>query len=177
MNRESKMNLSDFNCVYEQYVDLVYYTAYDVIHDYHLAQDVCQEVFEKMFFHVNELEMDRIKGWILVTAENTAIDFLRKRNRYREYSEGDPELPRERSDCGEFQKSVERTDFFRYVFAELHEKNPEWYEIILGMDIAGCPAAKMARKLGITENNLRVKRHRAKIWLRKEFGIEIQELF
>ena len=55
------MNLSDFNCVYEQYVDLVYYTAYDVIHDYHLAQDVCQEVFEKMFFHVNELEMDRIK--------------------------------------------------------------------------------------------------------------------
>ena len=65
---------------------------------------------------------------------------------------------------------------FRYVFAELHEKNPEWYEIILGMDIAGCPAAKMARKLGITENNLRVKRHRAKIWLRKEFGIEIQEL-
>ena len=158
MNRESKMNLSDFNCVYEQYVDLVYYTAYDVIHDYHLAQDVCQEVFEKMFFHVNELEMDRIKGWILVTAENTAIDFLRKRNRYREYSEGDPELPRERSDCGEFQKSVERKDFFRYVFAELHEKNPEWYEIILGMDIAGCRRQEWRGSWESTENNLRVKR-------------------
>ena len=39
------------------------------------------------------------------------------------------------------------------------------------------PGGKDGAEAGITENNLRVKRHRAKIWLRKEFGIEIQELF
>ena len=177
MNKVSHMDKSDFNSVYYEYVELVYYVANNVVHDYHLAQDICQEVFGKLYFRIEHLDRSRIKGWILVTAENTAIDFLRQRNRYRECFEKDSsEMPAEHPDYGEFEKKIERKDFFRRVFAALHEKNREWYEIILGMDVAGCPAEQMARELGITENHLRVKRHRAKSWLRQKFNIEIQEL-
>ena len=70
------MNKSDFNYVYYRYVDLAHYVANSVVHDYHLAQDVCQEIFIKLYLNINGLDEERVKGWILVTAENTAIDFL-----------------------------------------------------------------------------------------------------
>ena len=43
------MKNSDFDSLYGEYVDLVHYTAYSMAKDYHLAQDICQEVFEKVF--------------------------------------------------------------------------------------------------------------------------------
>lgn len=56
------MNKSDFNYVYYRYVDLAHYVANSVVHDYHLAQDVCQEIFIKLYLNINGLDEERVKG-------------------------------------------------------------------------------------------------------------------
>ena len=84
------MKISDFDRVYQKYVDLVHYAAYSMVRDYHLAQDVCQEVFIKMYRAIDGLDEKSIKGWLLVVSRLTAIDNLRKRTRRRE-ANPDPE--------------------------------------------------------------------------------------
>ena len=84
------MKISDFDRVYQKYVDLVHYAAYSMVRDYHLAQDVCQEVFIKMYRAIDGLDEKSIKGWLLVVSRLTAIDALRKRTRRRE-ANPDPE--------------------------------------------------------------------------------------
>ena len=42
------MKKEEFEPVYIEYHQMVIHLAYDVLHDYDLAQDVCQEVFMKM---------------------------------------------------------------------------------------------------------------------------------
>ena len=56
------MKISDFDRVYQKYVDLVHYAAYSMVRDYHLAQDVCQEVFIKMYRAIDGLDEKSIKG-------------------------------------------------------------------------------------------------------------------
>ena len=172
------MNKSDSNYVYYRYVDLAHYVANSVVHDYHLAQDVCQEIFIKLYLNINGLDEERVKGWILVTAENTAIDFLRKRDRLRECpgDDGGNLYKGKVPDLDEMQRSIEVKEFGHRLFCALHEKNPDWYEIVMGLDVAELPAKEVARRLGISIANLRVKHHRAREWLKNNFGIGYQEL-
>ena len=39
------MKLSDFNDIYDRYYLMVMKTAFNVLQDYHYAEDICQEVF------------------------------------------------------------------------------------------------------------------------------------
>ena len=172
------MKKSDFNYVYYRYVDLAHYVANSVVHDYHLAQDVCQEVFIKLYLNIHGLDEERVKGWIIVAAENTAIDFVRKRDRLREEPCDDRgNLYRGKvPDLDEIHRNAEIKEFGHRLFCALHEKNPEWYDIVMGLDVAELPPKEVARRLGISIVNLRVKHHRAREWLRNDFGIGFNEL-
>ena len=172
------MKKSDFNYVYYRYVDLAHYVANSVVHDYHLAQDVCQEVFIKLYLNIHGLDEERVKGWIIVAAENTAIDFVRKRDRLREEPCDDRgNLYRGKGpDLDEIHRNAEIKEFGHRLFCALHEKNPEWYDIVMGLDVAELPPKEVARRLGISIVNLRVKHHRAREWLRNNFGIGFNEL-
>jgi RNA polymerase sigma factor (sigma-70 family) len=177
MNGMPAMEKAVFEGIYDRYVDLVCYTACRIVRDYHLAQDVCQEVFEKLYFLKEKPEMQRIKGWLLITTRNTAVDFLRKRKRYRENGESTVEAAGAAGQTlEERQRQTEQREFFCRVLGVLREKNPVWYEIMVDMEVEGHPAGQTARKLGITESNLRVCRCRARKWLREEFELELCEL-
>ena len=172
------MKISDFDRVYQKYVDLVHYAAYSMVRDYHLAQDVCQEVFIKMYRAIDGLDEKSIKGWLLVVSRLTAIDNLRKRTRRRE-ANPDPE----EKDTYHEPYTPDRIldDFLLREFAgnhflALYEKNKEWYEIVMRLDVEGAPTAEVAQELGLSINHLRVKHHRARAWLREHFGKELREL-
>jgi RNA polymerase sigma-70 factor (ECF subfamily) len=74
-----------FNTLYETYYKQVYYSAFSVIRDHFLAQDVVQETFVKVFRRFNTFK-DKAKkdAWLKVISRNTAIDLYRKRLRRQE---------------------------------------------------------------------------------------------
>ena len=45
---------------------------------YHLAQDVAQETLLKMFLHLDYLDDQKIKPWLLVVSQNIAINTMKK---------------------------------------------------------------------------------------------------
>lgn len=171
------MKNSDFDSLYGEYVDLVHYTAYSMAKDYHLAQDICQEVFEKVFRAIRGLNTRNVKGWILVVTRLTAIDFLRKRSRRKEEFFGDAAYGLEPVSPVDIEMEYQRKEFKDELFLALYNKNEMWCEIILQLDVEGVAPAELAQRLGISLNHLRVKHHRAKSWLRSRFGKELEELF
>ena len=167
------MKVSDFDRIYQKYVDLVHYAAYSMVRDYHLAQDVCQDVFIKVYRAIEGLDEESIKGWLLVVTRLTSIDTLRKRTRRREANPETDEAPF----CEDrILDDYLLKEFTSQLFVALYEKNQEWYEIVMKLDVEDAPAAEVARELGVSVNHLRVKHHRARAWLRKEFGSELKEL-
>ena len=172
------MKQSDFDRIYRKYVNLVHSVVRSIVKDYHMTEDICQEVFAKLFCRITWLDEELVKGWLLVVADTT-MDFLRKRKHYKECFVEDYEFVGETasSDSNALLHDLEMKEFNRHLFRALHEKNPEWYEVIMELDVTGIPPKEAARNLGISENNLRVKHYRAKEWIRKKFGIDFQGLF
>ncbi|MFT9488203.1 MAG: RNA polymerase sigma factor [Tepidibacillus sp.] len=65
--------------IFEMFYHRVYNTAYFIIQDRHLAQDVVQETFFKAFQNMHKVEDGhKLGAWLGTIATRTAIDFLRK---------------------------------------------------------------------------------------------------
>ncbi|PWI56672.1 hypothetical protein BM613_12535 [Sulfoacidibacillus thermotolerans] len=60
----------------------VLHVVYGYVHDRHQAEDISQEVFLKVYDHLDSFRHDSsYRTWILRIAVNTAKDFLRKKAR------------------------------------------------------------------------------------------------
>lgn len=63
-----------------RYNKLIYKYIYDKIKDYYLAQDLCQEVFIKVYKNRNSYNKDyAFKSWLYRIAHNCVIDYVRSR--------------------------------------------------------------------------------------------------
>ncbi|WP_051253579.1 RNA polymerase sigma factor [Paenibacillus alginolyticus] len=69
--------------LFEQFHMDVYRTCYYMLKNQHDAEDVCQEVFIKIF-QQDYQTIANLKPWMLNIAMNTCRNFLRKHNLKRE---------------------------------------------------------------------------------------------
>ena len=83
MERVGGQDLAAFNVIYDRYGDLVYSVSLRVVGDTHVAQDVTQDVFVRVWRRP-EL-FDRTRGkfitWLLSVARNRSIDERRSHGR------------------------------------------------------------------------------------------------
>ena len=78
---ENRVEASDrnaqFETLYAQYADDVLRMAYFYLGDRHKAEDVCQDVFVKLYTHANSIEPGREKAWLLRVTVNCCRDLWR----------------------------------------------------------------------------------------------------
>ncbi|MDI3257612.1 MAG: RNA polymerase sigma factor [Kyrpidia sp.] len=76
--------------VFEEMWDKMYRHAYMIVRDSHLAQDVVQEAWIKIWRQIKTLrEPDRLGAWATKIVHHTAIDLVRRRQRWNEISSAD----------------------------------------------------------------------------------------
>ena len=68
---------AQFETLYEQYADDVLRMAYFYLADRHKAEDVCQDVFVKLYTHGNSIEPGKEKAWLLRVTVNCCRDLWR----------------------------------------------------------------------------------------------------
>ena len=74
-----------FDSLVQRFQKAVFYTILKIVRDRHLADDLTQEVFIKVFKGMVKLEKPAsFPSWLLRMASNRAIDSLRKQKRRRE---------------------------------------------------------------------------------------------
>lgn len=162
------MNKTEFHRVYDRYHGLVSKVAYNVIGDYHLAQDITQDIFAILYAKWDSIDISKVKGWLITCTTRKAIDYKRRIHVERELL-GENELEKgPDEDSAEY--AILRKEIYWQIFKELYQKNPIWFELIMRLDVEGDDPSHVAGDLGITLNNLRVRHHRAKTWLSDRFS-------
>lgn len=165
--------------IYDQYYLLVMDVAFKVLRDYHLAQDVCQDVFMRLSTNrINkERSTEEIRKYLMVVAHNRAIDYYRSKMRRNETV-----LQSENRSVGSdrFFEIMEQTEdrkiFTSNLLGDLKRHRRDWYEIVLRIEVYDYTAEEVARELGISSSLVRSKLCRAKKWLVKNYRREYEKL-
>ncbi|MBI3890989.1 MAG: sigma-70 family RNA polymerase sigma factor [Candidatus Wallbacteria bacterium] len=70
----------NFSLVVEKYQSLVFRYVYNMVHDYHHAEDLTQEVFSKVYRSLTSYNPKYpFSAWLLRIAHNHAVDYTRQR--------------------------------------------------------------------------------------------------
>lgn len=87
MERLSRRDLEAFQALYDRYGDLVYSVSLRVVGDTHVAQDVTQDVFLRVWRRPELFDLTRGKfvTWLLSVARNRSIDERRSQGRRRRH--------------------------------------------------------------------------------------------
>ena len=71
------MTREDFSALVVQYERLVYTICYQLVQDYHEAQNLAQETFVSAFTHIDSVSEQNLRAWLARIATNKAKDFLK----------------------------------------------------------------------------------------------------
>jgi RNA polymerase sigma-70 factor (ECF subfamily) len=151
-----------FNILYRNYYNQVYYSAYAVIKDHFLAQDIVQETFMKVFRHLHALKEEGKKGaWLNVISRNTAIDFYRKRLGCLEISDDNIEI-----NSIAVEEDMDKYIEMKTVRELLFSLEPQHRQSLLLIYEYGLTYEQLASYQNTTVSAVKSKLHRAKKKLR-----------
>lgn len=151
--------------IFDRYGDLVYSTALRVLRDPHLAQDVSQEIFVRLWRKPQSYsaERGRFTTWLISVARNRAVDEVRSRRRRHRYETASPEEQEREVPAGDANDpalSAQLAEQARLVRAALAELPPEQRQVLELAYFGGLTqqeiADRLAQPLGTVKTRIRL---------------------
>ena len=172
-----------YNAIFLEFYDSTMKIIGRRVKNYHLAQDICQETFMRLYANIDKIDEESVKGWLIVTARNIATDLARE-SKHVEYmnafdEKGDEVF--ERMTAPKYSIELEyneklRREFRLRVLNHIKTINEDWHKIIAYSVIMDISQDEIADYLGISKEALRGKLCRARKWLKEEYDVEYQDL-
>jgi RNA polymerase sigma-70 factor (ECF subfamily) len=151
-----------FERLYSKYKDLLYYKAWDILHDQMLAEDAVSEAFIRVFRNlhkIDDVESPRCAAFLVTIARNCALTILARR---RQESVGSGEDFEQLVDPQDVEQTVICAVTFEEASALLEQLDELSRNIFILKYAYDLPHGEIAAQLGLTENNVAVKLHRAR---------------
>lgn len=129
INQILKGNMNAFTFLVNRYQKLVVHITGRLIHRHDELEDVCQEVFLKVYQNLGKYRNEcKLSTWIATIVYNTSINYLRKFKKGIEVDPDDSVALRNMTDYK--LDDYERTDLYRYVHEQI-ELLPVQYRTVL----------------------------------------------
>lgn len=164
-----------FDAVYDANVDKVFRTALYYSENHHVAEEITQTVFMKLYVNVENINMDAVSTWLCTSAKYMALNY-RKTRRYEIPTEDIVKVSDERVQTESTETMFLKELYFEEskglgesIFAELLYVNERWYDALTITHILGKPEKEVAEIMGISYDNLRQNLSRARKWIRKHY--------
>jgi RNA polymerase sigma-70 factor (ECF subfamily) len=162
--------------VYHEFYHLVYGATIYMVNDHAAAEDIIQESFLKALKNLPNLENEiKLRNWIKVVARNNAYNYLRKNKKNRNEATIESVFINESeitTEAETLEKEVEIKIMTESLVEILHKVKPE-YRILIEMRWKQNLSYKdMADHLGINEELVKSKLHRAREAVKKRFLME-----
>lgn len=157
--------------LYELFYTYVYKIAYFITRDPHIAQDVLQETFIKIFTNIHKVDDGtKIKAWITTIASRTAIDFIRKQKRRNEFDiENVNDIVVNLNEIAfTVEEEVERCLLCEEIREELNRLSPDHRIVLYLKYIHDLKDQEIASILEIKVATVKTRIHRAKNQLRRK---------
>lgn len=167
---------ASFDEIYEKNVDNVYRAALHYSDNHHVAEEITQIIFMKLYMNIENINTEAVSSWLLTSAKHMALNYNRSVSR---------EIPLERLDEKEFSeefyvessedeaiKNLENEKYeelTKSIFSKLYGKNPKWYDAVIISYYLGKPQKEVAEIMGIKLDVLHSMLYRAKRWIRKHY--------
>ena len=130
------------------------------------AQDIVQDVFEKLWNNRKKVDFDKAKSWMYTTAHNTLINFAVRKNRMVYSTENIPEKVESDKNTFESREVVDRA---------VGILPPVQKSIILMRDIEGYSYDEIGKILNLSASQVKVYLFRARMKIKKQLK-ELTEL-
>jgi len=162
---------------YRLHEDAVYKTCFYYAKDEHIARDMTQKTFFSIYEHYDNLKPGRIKPYLIRTAKNMTMNWLRDFKRLKEgqiddlneedlktYSVEDMYI---RSESAKLARGLAEE-----ILTRLYRKNKRWYELVILAYYFDIPQEKIAERMGVDVDVIYGRLYRAKQWIRSNYKEE-----
>ena len=155
------MTIGEYNKAVDLYSDNVYRFIRKNCRDIHMAEDIVQDSYEKLWKNVDNVNPEKVKAYLFTTAYHTLIDRLRKEKR-SVYLEDLPH--REESHENQF------TDLKEILHRAVNQL-PEIQRIVVMLrDYEGYSYKEIGEITELSESQVKVYIYRARIFLKNYVG-------
>lgn len=174
----------NFNEIYKKYKNLVLKTAYQYSGDYGSADDIMQETFLSLYKDMQQKDFysaeqyKNIKAWLITTAKHRAINMKLKAVHEVSIFEAEKDLEERDSEEKLIEDMEVRAveDLHTRIMTALLDRNGRWHEAIFLVCYLGVNQDEAAKRMGLKKGAFHQLLHRTRDWIRKEFGVEYEEL-
>ena len=175
-----------FEIVIRRHNQRLYRVARAILRNDGEAEDVMQDAYVRAYEHLGQFAgKARFSTWLTRIAVHEALARHRRQDRYQELEpmserEGDP-MDRFASSMPNPEQQASNAEI-RRLLEEAVERLPDSYRIVFMLrDVEEMSTSDAAEALEITEENVKIRLHRARVLLRKRLyaraGIERKEAF
>ena len=149
-----------FDQLYKEYWNKVFRICMGYVNDRDWAKDISQETFLTVWQQLPNFRNESLIGtWIYRIAANHCLRQLQNRNRFP-----NEDFPPEIADGPDHPPDINVDLLYQYI-SEL----PEVDRLIISMELEEIAQAEIARVMGLTDTNVRVRIHRIKEKLSAKF--------
>ncbi len=126
------------------------------------AEDLCADVFEKVYRKLDEFDQDRAKisTWIFTITRNTVIDYFRKQKPTAELDENMP-------GNGEVDESILKEETLKEMAQALKDMPPELQNIIVLVYYQKKTLLEVSKRVHLSYRTVKLKHQKALRFLRE----------
>jgi RNA polymerase sigma-70 factor (ECF subfamily) len=169
------LNLAEFNATVHEHRHRIYGIAIHYMKDADDAADVTQDVFVRLWQHRDDLDGDRVLGWLLRVARNACIDAWRKRRTLRGVIDSDSEkIERAQSERRSPERAARAAIFRERLEEALDTLDEPYRSIVVFRELHEYKYNEIADALDLPLNTVKVYLHRARKTLREELGEHVR---
>lgn len=166
--------------LYKKYEEEVYKTCLYYAKDEHIARDMTQKTFFSIYEHYDNINPGRMKPYLIRTAKNLTLNWLRDFKRLREGQLDD--LNEEKLQTVSVEDMYVRKEcallaqeLSGNILERLYQKNKKWHELIILAYYLEIPQEQIAKRMGVHIDVIYSKLYRAKQWIRKNYQEEYEK--
>ena len=153
------MTKNEYNIAVKNHANALYGFGLKFLRDSENAQDIVQDVFEKLWVNRNSVEFEKAKSWMFTTAYHAILNFIKRRKRMDYDSDKLPEKGASEKLTFVLNEVVERA---------ISILPPLQKSIILLRDLEGYSYQEIGEILEISDSQVKVYLFRARNKIKKQ---------
>ena len=160
-----------FEFLYQKYKNLLLHKAYDILHDYALAEDAVSEAYIRIYKNLRKIDdpaANQSIAFVVTIVKNVSLTMLAKEKK-APVEEYDESLP----DSFDLEENVLNAISARQIYATMEGLGEELSSVFLLRYAYDYSLKEIGALVGISENNAAVRLHRAKKKLAEALGKEV----
>lgn len=150
------MNISEYNSAVDLWSDRVFAFVLKQVHEKELAEDIIQDVFEKLWKKRESVQFEKVKSYLFTSAYHAVVDWSRREKLKRTIS--NEEVNVEQDHSNELSELINRG----LELLPLQQK-----QLLLLRDFEDYSYAEIGEIVGISESNVKVSLFRARQQLKE----------